>query len=616
MIVLSGAEAKAALILRKEVLAVLHAVVQSTIKIQSHIRKYLLHSKFCEYLFMKKKAVDTLLRATRIFLSRKYLKLLRKQQFSEWEQLWDSGHQIFYYYNNMTKKSQYGEPVDEEGVAIPYRPMVRDRLSAVLIQSWPYLESSYDSSYIRPLPSPSLGSMSTMAMASLATCGACKTRKSIRLCKDCVNANNDDNQSLFSNEFIMYGFPYCFTCYMKEHRDDNNKSSHFYELIQSNQIASLEDTISGNGSGLLLIQGGNEDQSDFNKTNSSIPNSYLHCCLCDEPACRKCLNLIDDHQVAEICSILKKMDINEWMNTLKQYNIGGDRKLSLMFDQIVQQNESNDSNNSNEMSMSSPMKHISVEERIDQIRIALEKSRSECDDCYCHNCYQDVHNTGKRMLHRWNGFQIYSSPCDSCQNSPGERVCIDCNNSNYCEVCYRVYHNQGKKRKHRSKLLYEQLPPNGGGYCQICQRRVGDVVCENHERKCYVMTCDSCYLFRHKSNCEKDPSKVKVKSNAKLVEVANDTAALESMICVSCSEPADQKCIQCSDFYCSSTTLEGPNGEMMNCFEFFHSKGNRTSHTCEILNVRKAKKMLKQNNKQKSFANKSTKSSLNNQRKK
>ena len=38
----------------------------------------------------------------------------------------------------------------------------------------------------------------------------------------------------------------------------------------------------------------------------------------------------------------------------------------------------------------------------------LERTRAECDDCYCQNCYIDMHANGKRALHRWVGFMEYA----------------------------------------------------------------------------------------------------------------------------------------------------------------------------------------------------------------
>lgn len=38
----------------------------------------------------------------------------------------------------------------------------------------------------------------------------------------------------------------------------------------------------------------------------------------------------------------------------------------------------------------------------------LERTRAECDDCYCQDCYVDMHANGKRALHRWVGFLEYA----------------------------------------------------------------------------------------------------------------------------------------------------------------------------------------------------------------
>ena len=87
----------------------------------------------------------------------------------------------------------------------------------------------------------------------------------------------------------------------------------------------------------------------------------------------------------------------------------------------------------------------------------LERTRAECDDCYCETCYVDMHANGKRALHRWVGFLEYAHVCAVCTRSPAAVDCHDCNNQ-YCQSCFKVFHAMGRKKKHKHGKLLEQRP--------------------------------------------------------------------------------------------------------------------------------------------------------------
>ena len=62
----------------------------------------------------------------------------------------------------------------------------------------------------------------------------------------------------------------------------------------------------------------------------------LICVECEEkPATRKCQGIVDDRQIDEIITDLQRRTSREWMNVLMKFNVGGERKLSLMLEQIA-----------------------------------------------------------------------------------------------------------------------------------------------------------------------------------------------------------------------------------------------------------------------------------------
>ena len=98
-------------------------------------------------------------------------------------------------------------------------------------------------------------------------------------------------------------------------------------------------------------------------------------------------------------------------------------------------------------------------------------------------------------------------------------------------------------------------------YCGICTRRLVTHYCENAESGgCPFSGCNSCYECVHKGYCQFIPEEV-------------EKPYFE---CVVCSERADQQCVQCKDYYCSTTWMGNPG-----CFAKMHKKGNRVDHTTQ-----------------------------------
>jgi hypothetical protein len=211
---------------------------------------------------------------------------------------------------------------------------------------------------------------------------------------------------------------------------------------------------------------------------------------------------------------------------------------------------------------------------LQQVRMMLERTRAECDECYCTKCYSDLHSGGKRTLHRWLGFQENAPVCSACTRSPAEVTCADCS-SEFCNSCFKVFHSMGKKKKHRKSLLLEQLPEDSDlVYCQLCERKTAYFDCDHPN--CTFKGCDSClncvHITKHKSRGDKGAGAPSGGTGG------GGGFSTFIMTCVACGQPADQRCVQCNDFYCSRTWMGNPG-----CFVAFHSKGKRVNHQTQKL---------------------------------
>ena len=120
---------------------------------------------------------------------------------------------------------------------------------------------------------------------------------------------------------------------------------------------------------------------------------YLKCCECNEPATRKCLGILDDKEIDDICNKLHHTHPDKLKQILQQTNVGGDKRLTMMLSQLTDNSSSVNNKNSS-------TSYLTVNQ-IQHIRMLLERTRAECDECYCDRCYQDIHRGGKRAHHRF-----------------------------------------------------------------------------------------------------------------------------------------------------------------------------------------------------------------------
>ena len=535
IITFSGPEAKAALLIRREVMDHMLKCEDAVKVMQTQGRGLIFRYKWMRIIITRRKMAGTIQRCYRGARDRSIAHQLRLQQWSEWEQLWDERRQLMYYYNITTRESTYEEP------KVPFRPLVRHLKSSALMQAWPFLDD--DPRYGRTSAPSTAGNIAPHLL-----CDVCSVRKAVRLCKQCplnsiapvyetarTFSYFSSASSLSSQTRRRQYTSFCFSCFTKNHSDDPNMRIHEFQDITSYNNNNLENN------------NNNNNNSDTNNSVSTLNQTYLTCCECGEPATRKCLGVLDDDMVDELCLKLKRSNASEWMVILKQSNVAGEKKLNMLLSQMQIDNIALGSDFLSSVQLQS-------------VRSVIERIRAECDETYCTKCYKDIHSGGKRANHLWRGFDPYASMCTVCTKSPTDYHCTECD-SVYCKSCYKVFHGKGRKRKHTYSLHVEVITEEHQNLCVTCERRIATEACS----RCGYLGCDSCYECIHKPACDKN-------------EAINQEGMGYVQVCVLCGEKADKKCTQCGDMYCSKMWMGNPG-----CFAKFHHTGNRIHHVTEPL---------------------------------
>ena len=208
---ISDAEARAALILRTEVMDYILRIEDAAALIQRRIRGL---TKRLMYLRITKTRTDSAVKLQAFFrarLAQTIAEYLRAQKSSNWEQLWDDNRRCIYFFNKFTNTATYDDPL------VPCRPLVRDLRSSALIQAWPDLEGNakgYDINETDIVVIKSKETLSAERMQNVtSTCSLCQERKTRRVCQDC-------------NEHK--GASYCFPCFSSVHSNDPERINHVY----------------------------------------------------------------------------------------------------------------------------------------------------------------------------------------------------------------------------------------------------------------------------------------------------------------------------------------------------------------------------------------------------
>jgi len=609
----SGPESRAAYVLRTEVFLMLTNFIKATLLVQKRIRGF---TKAHRWNFLRRArqlSIIIIQRLVRGFVARCRAQFLQLQQLSSWEQLWDDKRASLYYYNTITQQTTYEEPLD------CYRPLVRDLRSATLMLSWPHLDlvpNSEEEQQKRRPPVYAKGMNPDEIIGRLqgSMCGVCNIRTASRACMDCeyyppevpeFGSTRISPRSLTERGAYAEVHPFCFPCFARTHSTNIGYELHKFCDMETGEVelaGPAEDTGKPAALTLLLksrpatVEASQEltiiDPETGLTEEETSKRVLLRCCNCDILADRKCLCRLDDAQLGSLVSKLSKLPSNRWVNVLLRADLGSERKISILFQElkgIVLKIGDDDTSTIIDPSANGGL----TEQQTVMLTNMLERTRAECDECYCSDCYVDAHANGKRAQHKWLGFRPGAEVCGGCKRSPAELNCRECETA-YCNPCSRTFHGMGRKRRHKVTKLLEKLPdppvdepeidPDTGEvvplkemskyerikrenerkptFCVLCARRHASVKCEGLNCGVKGGFCNSCFECVHKPACDD-----------RVATYHANIAKQKGPTCLVCGEPADSKCPQCHDFYCSRTWMGNPG-----CFIKYHNRGNRANH--------------------------------------
>ncbi|CAM9759100.1 unnamed protein product [Scytosiphon promiscuus] len=519
------AHARAALVLRTEGVSVaLRWVSGANIIQQVAFRGFRCRKSYRSLLARRRRAATMLQSAERRKRACVTAADLKEQRASPWEQLLDDDTGTLYFFCKDTGESVWQPP------EVPFRPMVRDRLSGALIQAWPQLERE----------------LLEAVGAAPGFCMQCKTERATRICDQCTFGRRQ-KPAWGGGKYHL-----CFVCFAERHADTPELTSHTFTAASTP------------GSGELL------------------------CSLCDRPASRRCRGLeLPERalmvaarmlQNARLSAVLQGAAAREQHTTLPETKttkasakgvarsaLPGSSTATMATAAAYESPDATNQSGGNISGGGGIVKPKSTKKRTVGTRkppvsreafertlavcqlpysltwadaayelclegmapkgeagvaaagdaakshkgkvgrtreqfwasfgAALVGASEDCDDRLCGECWESVHKRGVRASHRWEGFRPGSEACVACCRSPAERKCNVCNDL-LCLSCFTESHARGKKRRHSWQPCLEaplELPR-----CRECRRRVGDKRCAD----CVADLCDSCQIFTHPRACD------------------------------------------------------------------------------------------------------------------
>ena len=484
----SGNQAKAALILRKDVLSFVLQIWGSCIIVQKYFRSYIQMNKYQRNLSMRYECAAKLQNFARSYFARSYSILLRKQKHSSWEQLWSDAAQVFYWYNRESEIASWEEPKD------PYRPMVMHRLTQKLIKAWPMVDE--------------LGSSNKSNSSK--NCHECKVNIATRYCSECEKAKNCNRLNDISSS------RFCFICFNTYHCTKKELRSHRCIIIEQEKPSSLVCCMCQSPStrrclGIQIKKSSrkrlsqlincardeNKEFIDFETFKKTILQdlkismsmewiaaTYKNCCSdniadtwelfrllidnigkdCDENFCDGCWEIfhskgarlkhewIGYKEHAIVCVECRKHPANMlWLSCRDELCIFCSEKIhssgnrrNHKFEKIIESKESDDDNYCSTCS----------------IRVASEKCEM-CQAHVCNSCSIFSHKRNCRLWRRMKTLGCENIICSVC-NEPADLKCRDCGEV-YCNNqltgrldCFEKMHQKGN-RLHHKKMPYKEL---------------------------------------------------------------------------------------------------------------------------------------------------------------
>ncbi|CEM18311.1 unnamed protein product [Vitrella brassicaformis CCMP3155] len=172
----------------------------------------------------------------------------------------------------------------------------------------------------------------------------------------------------------------------------------------------------------------------------------------------------------------------------------------------------------------------------------------QCLMSFCDNCFQLLHNKGRRAEHQWQR-TVMGSSCSVFTNKKPQCYCAACEDFFSFEG-YKSVHSRGGRTNHAAMLLpvADSELIDTSVKCEECDDRPAAFLCD----QCGDRFCPPCFWRCH------------FNGNRRYHTVSKAAVA---PLCSQCEETrASVFCEQCQELYCTE------------CFTLMHVKGNRRLH--------------------------------------
>lgn len=177
---------------------------------QSLVRMAPVRRRFLAWQRTRQEAARTLQRVYRGHEGRELAARLAAQRASDFVQARDPRSGAFYYVFSPTRERFVDEPVDASGRAVPFRPLVRDRVTQRWLLAWPHFDKSK-----RKAGAPGGGNDGEDGAGAAVSCSVCRVARAARRCNECASPAGD---------FLDL----CLACFADAHASDSPAAGHAF----------------------------------------------------------------------------------------------------------------------------------------------------------------------------------------------------------------------------------------------------------------------------------------------------------------------------------------------------------------------------------------------------
>lgn len=153
---------------------------------QSLVRMKPVRRSFIEWKLTRLESAKIIQRVYRGQLDRELAARLASQRMSDFVQARDPRSGAFYYVYSPTGERFMDEPIDANGRAVPFRPLVRDRLTQRWVLAWPGFDKSKRKSGVGG------SSIGTEEISQARSCSVCRVARAARRCNECASPSTGD----------------------------------------------------------------------------------------------------------------------------------------------------------------------------------------------------------------------------------------------------------------------------------------------------------------------------------------------------------------------------------------------------------------------------------------